>query len=335
MLTGQMRSTDRVSIVVYAGAAGLVLPPTPGNEKQRIASAMEKLQAGGSTAGGAGIQLAYSVAQRYFDPDGNNRVILATDGDFNVGVSSQGGLVRLIEAKRDTGIYLTVLGFGTGNYKDSRMESLADSGNGNYAYIDTEREARKALVVELGGTLFTIANDVKIQIEFNPAIVDSYRLVGYENRMLRTEDFADDRKDAGEMGAGHTVTVLYELKMSSGAEAARRELRYQSSAVREEAQISNEVMLIKFRYKKPGETQSRYLEQPIPFDPIAIAASSINYRYSAAVAAFAQILRDSDLKGTASYDLVLQLAEDSLGADREWYRKEFLGLVKTAQWIDR
>jgi Ca-activated chloride channel family protein len=335
MLTGQMRSADRVAIVVYAGSAGLVLPPTPGNEKQKIISAMEKLRAGGSTAGGAGIQLAYSVAERYFDPDGNNRVILATDGDFNVGVSSQGELVRLIENKRDTGIYLTVLGFGTGNYKDSRMESLADSGNGNYAYIDTEREARKALVVELGGTLFTIANDVKIQIEFNPAIVDSYRLVGYENRILRAEDFADDRKDAGEMGAGHTVTVLYELKMSSGAEAARRELRYQSTEVREEAQSSKELVLIKFRYKKPGETQSRYLEQPVLFDPVAIDASSINFRYSAAVAAFAQILRDSDLRGTASYDLVLQLAEQSLGADLEWYRKEFLGLVKTAQWLDR
>ena len=204
MLTEQMRPVDRVAIVVYAGAAGLVLPSTGGDDKPTILAALDKLQAGGSTAGGAGIQLAYQAAERYFDPRANNRVILATDGDFNVGISSQGALVRLIEEKRSSGVYLTVLGFGTGNYKDSRMESLADSGNGNYAYIDSELEARKALVAELGGTLYTIANDVKIQIEFNPAVVDSYRLIGYENRILRAEDFADDTKDAGEMGAGHS-----------------------------------------------------------------------------------------------------------------------------------
>jgi Ca-activated chloride channel family protein len=335
MLTEQMRSIDRVAIVVYAGAAGLVLPPTSGNEKRTILSALEKLKAGGSTAGGAGIQLAYSVANQYFDPEGNNRVILATDGDFNVGVSSQGGLVRLIEEKRQSGIYLTVLGFGMGNYKDNRMESLADSGNGNYAYIDNEMEARKALVTELGSTLYTIAGDVKIQIEFNPAIVDSYRLIGYENRTLRTEDFADDRKDAGEMGAGHSVTVLYELKMASGARASRRELRYQSSEVREEAGSSNELLLIKFRYKIPGEEQSRYVEKPILFDPLTLDATSDSYRFSAAVAAFALILRDSIYRGTADYELALELAEQALGQDREWYRKEFLGLVKTAQWLDR
>ncbi len=335
MLTEQMRSIDRVAIVVYAGAAGLVLPPTSGSETRTILAALEKLRAGGSTAGGAGIQLAYSVANQHFDPEGNNRVILATDGDFNVGVSSQGGLVRLIEEKRQSGIYLTVLGFGTGNYKDNRMESLADSGNGNYAYIDGEMEARKALVAELGGTLYTIANDVKIQIEFNPAIVDSYRLIGYENRTLRTEDFADDRKDAGEMGAGHSVTVLYELKMSSRAQAARRELRYQSSEVREGAKSSNELLLIKFRYKKPGEEQSRYMEKPILFDPLALDATSDNYRFSAAVAAFALILRESTYKGSADYELALELAEQALGQDREWYRKEFLGLVKIAQWLDR
>jgi len=335
MLTEQMRSIDRVAIVVYAGAAGLVLPPTPGNEKRKILAALDKLRAGGSTAGGAGIRLAYSIANQYFDPEGNNRVILATDGDFNVGVSSQGGLVRLIEEKRQSGIYLTVLGFGMGNYKDSRMESLADSGNGNYAYIDSEMEARKALVAELGGTLYTIAGDVKIQIEFNPAIVDSYRLIGYENRVLRTEDFADDRKDAGEMGAGHSVTVLYELKISRGAEAPLRELRYQSSEVRVGAENSNELLLIKFRYKKPGEAQSRYVERPILFDPLALEATSDDYRFSAAVAAFALILRDSIYKGTADYQLALGLAEQALGEDREWYRKELLGLVKTAQWLEK
>jgi Ca-activated chloride channel family protein len=335
MLSEQMRPVDRVAIVVYAGAAGLVLPSTAGDEKPTIVAALEKLEAGGSTAGGAGIQLAYEVAEHYFDPKANNRVILATDGDFNVGVSSQGALVRLIEEKRNSGVYLTVLGFGTGNYKDSRMESLADSGNGNYAYIDNEPEARKALVAELGGTLYTIANDVKIQIEFNPAIIDSYRLIGYENRILRTEDFADDTKDAGEMGAGHSVTVLYELKMSDEAQASRRELRYQSSEVREEAKSSNELLLIKFRYKKPGEEQSRYVEKPILFDPQPLEATSDNYRFSAAVSAFGLILRDSAYKGTADYDLVLELAGQALGPDREGYRREFLSLVKTARQLAR
>ena len=335
MLTEQMRPVDRVAIVVYAGAAGLVLPPTTGDEKPTIMAALEKLQAGGSTAGGAGIQLAYDVAQRSFDPKANNRVILATDGDFNVGVSSQGALVRLIEEKRRSGVYLTVLGFGTGNYKDSRMESLADSGNGNYAYIDSEMEARKALVAELGGTLYTIANDVKIQIEFNPVIVDSYRLIGYENRLLRAEGFADDRKDAGEMGSGHSVTVLYELKMAGGAQAARQELRYQSSEVREEAKSSNELMLIKFRYKKPGEEQSRYIEKPIPFDPLPLDATSDDYRFSAAVASFGLILRDSAYRGTADYDLTLELAQQALGLDRGGYRQDFLDLVKTAQQLDK
>jgi len=333
MLTEQMRPVDRVAIVVYAGAAGLVLPSTSGDDKPKILAALEQLQAGGSTAGGAGIQLAYQVAERYFDPRANNRIILATDGDFNVGISSQGALVRLIEEKRNSGVYLTVLGLGTGNYKDSRMESLADSGNGNYAYIDNELEARKALVAELGGTLYTIANDVKIQIEFNPAVVDSYRLIGYENRLLRAEDFADDTKDAGEMGAGHSVTVLYQLKMAGEAEAARRELRYQSSELREEAESSNELLLIKFRYKKPGEQQSRYVEKPILFDPLPLEATSDSYRFSAAVTAFGLILRDSVYRGTADYSLVLQLAGQALGQDREGYRKEFLGLVQTAKQL--
>ncbi len=334
LLTEQMRDTDRIAIVVYAGAAGLVLPPTPCHEKQKIINALERLNAGGSTAGGAGIKQAYAVAKEYFDPQGNNRVILATDGDFNVGISSSSALVRLIEERRNDGIYLTVLGFGMGNYKDSRMESLADSGNGNYAYIDSLREAKKVLVSELGGTLFTIAKDVKIQIEFNPTIVESYRLIGYENRVLRKEDFVDDRKDAGELGAGHTVTVLYELELTEAGDESTSELRYQSYDIKDDAYTSNELMLIKFRYKKPEENTSRLIEKPILFNPVVLSASSDDFRFSAAVAAFALILSDSDYKGAASYGLVLELAEKSIGPDREWYRKEFIGLVKMAEWLD-
>ncbi len=334
LLIGQMRDIDRIAMVVYAGAAGLVLPPTPCNEKQKIINALERLNAGGSTAGGAGIRLAYAVAKEHFDPLANNRVILATDGDFNVGPSSDSALVRLIEDKRDDGIYLTVLGFGMGNYKDSKMEKLADSGNGNYAYIDNLKEAKKVLVSELGGTLFTIAKDVKIQIEFNPAIVDTYRLIGYENRMLRKEDFVDDIKDAGELGAGHTVTVLYEIKLTEEGDEATSELRYQSSDIKDDAYSSNELMMIKFRYKEPGEDKSRLIEEPVLFKPVLPHVSSNNFKFSAAVAAFALILRESEYKGTAAYDLVLQLAEQSIGLDREWYRKEFMGLVKIAQWLD-
>jgi len=334
LLIGQMRDIDRIAMVVYAGAAGLVLPPTSCTEKPKIINALERLNAGGSTAGGAGIRLAYAVAKEHFDPLGNNRVILATDGDFNVGPSSDSTLVRLIEDKRDDGIYLTVLGFGMGNYKDSKMEKLADSGNGNYAYIDNLKEAKKVLVSELGGTLFTIAKDMKIQIEFNPAIVDTYRLIGYENRMLRKEDFVDDRKDAGELGAGHTVTVLYEINLTKVGDETTSELRYQSSDIKDDADTSNELMMIKFRYKEPGEDKSRLIEEPIFFNPVLLYESSNNFKFSAAVAAFSLILRDSEYKGTAVYDLVLQLAEQSIGLDREWYRKEFMGLVKIAQWLD-
>jgi Ca-activated chloride channel family protein len=318
--------------VVYAGAAGLVLPPTSGDQKRQIISALEKLNAGGSTAGGAGINLAYAAAKKHYNPLGNNRVILATDGDFNVGASSDSSLVRLIEDKRDDGIYLTVLGFGTGNYKDSKMEKLADKGNGNYAYIDTLREAKKVLVTELGGTLFTIAKDVKIQIEFNPAIVDSYRLIGYENRVLRKEDFIDDRKDAGELGAGHTVTALYEINLTKAGTETASELRYQKTDVKDNAYASNEMMMIKFRYKNPGEDKSRLIEKPVPFKPASPGEVSDNFNFSAAVAAFALILKDSEYKGSAGYSLVLELAEQSIGIDSEGYRKEFLGLVKSAQW---
>jgi Ca-activated chloride channel family protein len=334
LLIEEMRDIDSIAMVVYAGAAGLVLPPTPCSEKQKIFSALERLQAGGSTAGGAGIQRAYNVAREHYDLNGNNRVILATDGDFNVGASSNSELVRLIEEKRDDGIYLTVLGFGMGNYKDSKMESLADSGNGNYAYIDSLREAKKVLVSELGGTLFTIAKDVKIQIEFNPVVVDSYRLIGYENRMLRKEDFVDDTKDAGELGAGHTVTVLYEIVLTEEGDESTSELRYRTTDIKDDAYASNEVMLIKFRYKRAEEDESNLIEKPVPFNPVLLDESSNDFRFSAAVAAFGLILRDSEYIGGADYDFVLQLAEQSIGPDREWYRKEFIGLVKTAQWID-
>ena len=334
LLIEEMRSIDRIAMVVYAGAAGVVLPPTSCGEKQKIIHALERLQAGGSTAGGAGIRRAYEVAKQHYDPEGNNRVILATDGDFNVGVSSNSELIRLIEEKREYGIYLSVLGFGMGNYKDSKMEGIADSGNGNYAYIDSVREAKKVLVSELGATLFTIAKDVKIQVEFNPVVVDSYRLIGYENRMLRREDFVDDTKDAGELGAGHTVTALYEIVLAEEGRETQSELRYSTADIKDEAYTSNELLLIKFRYKRPEEHVSTLIEKPIPFKPVELDNSSNDFRFSAAVAAFGLILRDSVLRGDADYDLVLQLAEWSIGLDPEWYRKEFIGLVKTAQWID-
>ena len=246
MLVQQLRDQDRVAIVVYAGAAGLVLPSTSGSDKKTIIEALEKLEAGGSTAGGAGIQLAYAIAKQNFRQGGNNRVILATDGDFNIGESSNGGMERLIEQKRNDGIFLTVLGFGMGNYKDSKMEILADKGNGNYAYIDTILEAQKVLVNEFVGTLFTIAKDVKLQIEFNPTKIQAYRLIGYENRMLKSEDFNNDKKDAGELGSGHTVTALYEI-IPQGVESEFYridELKYQTPRVTKEANQSKELMTI-------------------------------------------------------------------------------------------
>jgi Ca-activated chloride channel family protein len=336
LLVEQMSERDSVAIVVYAGAAGLVLPPTNGADKATIMSAIENLEAGGSTAGGEGIALAYRVAGENFIPGGNNRVILATDGDFNVGPSSDAELVRLIEEKREEGIFLTVLGFGTGNLKDSKMEQLADKGNGNYAYLDSIREANKVLVSEMAGTLLTIAKDVKIQIEFNPAKVKAYRLLGYENRLLAKEDFADDTKDAGELGAGTAVTFLYEIIPVGADEAVRPtpELKYQESEISDEAAQSNELLNVKLRYKQPDGQESILMVQPVIDESIALQETSDNYRFAAAVAEFGMLLRDSAFKGAASYADVLALAREAMGEDEAGYRMEFVHLVESAQLLD-
>ena len=332
-LVHELRAQDRVAIVVYAGAAGLVLPSTSGAEKAAILEAIDRLQAGGSTAGGAGIRLAYDVAREHFDRDGNNRVILATDGDFNVGVSSDAEMVRLVEQRREEGTFLTVLGFGTGNLKDSKMEQMADKGNGHYAYIDSFREAQKVFVQEFGGTLFTVAKDVKIQVEFNPARVQSYRLLGYENRTLAREDFADDRKDAGELGSGHTVTALYEIVPVGATPEALGDdsLTYQQVSIRPEANRSGELMTVRLRYKDPQGSTSRLLEEPVRDRSGGTASEDM--RFASAVAAFALLLRDSEHRGQASYEQVLSLARGARGEDPQGYRGEFIGMVETARTL--
>ena len=330
MLVDELRPQDRVSIVVYAGAAGVVLEPT--SDHRRIVDALDRLQAGGSTAGGAGIELAYRMARDSFLEKGNNRVILATDGDFNVGVSSDGELVRLIEEERRSGVYLTVLGFGSGNLKDSRMEKLADTGNGNYAYIDNLLEARKTLVSEMGGTLLTIAKDVKIQVEFNPGRVKAYRLIGYENRVMANEDFNDDRKDAGELGAGHTVTALYELIPAGSDEAVPEadELRYQTAQLTG----SDDLMTVKLRYKRPDSEESRLLVRSVRSADYRNRRPSDNFRFASQVAEFGLLLRGSAYKGDANYDQVIRLATANRGEDAEGYRAEFIRLVEKARSLD-
>lgn len=332
MLVKKMRPEDRISIVVYAGSAGCVLPSTSGKQKSKILGALHRLESGGSTNGGAGIQLAYKIAQENMKKNGNNRVILCTDGDFNVGATSTGTLEELIAEKRETGVFLTVLGFGMGNYKDHRLETLADHGNGNYAYIDNLLEAKKFLVTEMSGTLLTIAKDVKIQVEFNPTQVKAYRLIGYENRLLAAKDFNDDTKDAGELGAGHTVTALYEIIPSGSNEDISStevdDLKYQTTEA-SAAAAGNELMTIKLRYKKPDEDESRLIEKPVLAGPSA--SMSNNFRFSAAVAAFSMLLKDSEFKGEADYAKVIQWATDGLGDDKNGYRYEFLHLVKTAE----
>jgi len=332
MVVKQLSARDRVSIVVYAGASGVVLNPTAGNHHEQIMSALNRLSAGGSTNGGQGIQLAYKLAQKSFVRGGINRVILATDGDFNVGTTSRNSLERLIESKRRSGVFLSVLGFGTGNLKDSQMEMLADKGNGNYAYIDSAREAHKVLVDELGSTLITIAKDVKIQVEFNPSMVQSYRLIGYENRALADRDFNDDRKDAGEIGAGHTVTALYEVVPRGAGGPGVDPLRYQQEGdhTLTSAANSGEIMHLKLRYKQPAGSKSTLVTYPIVESDKTLSQSSQNFRFSAAVAGFGMLLRNSDHAGETSFHNLHGLAQSALGRDSKGYRREFLNLVKKA-----
>lgn len=337
VLVDNLRSEDKIALVVYAGAAGLVLPSTAASQKQTIKDAINKLEAGGSTAGGEGIQLAYKVATDNFIKGGNNRVILCTDGDFNVGASSDADMTRLIEEKRTTGVFITVCGFGMGNYKDSKMEQIADNGNGNYYYIDAEKEAKKIFGAELKGTLFTIAKDVKIQVEFNPAKVEAYRLIGYENRVSNKEDFEDDKKDAGELGAGHRVTALYEVTLRSGNyvpsvpdhKVENTELKYQTTEVKPEAYYSNDILNLKLRYKNPDGDVSKLIEKSISDDQLAFSQTSDNFRFACAVTEFGMLLRNSEWKGTSSYEEVIQLAFDAKGTDIHGYRSEFIQMVQS------
>jgi Ca-activated chloride channel family protein len=333
LLVNELRPQDHVAIVVYAGAAGLVLESTPGNRKEVIMSAIDNLEAGGSTAGGAGLKLAYREAEKNFVKGGNNRIILATDGDFNVGESSNGGMERLVEEKRDLGVFMTVLGFGMGNYKDDKMEIIADKGNGNYSYIDNLQEARRVLVREFGGTLFTIAKDVKFQLEFNPSKVESYRLIGYENRLLNDEDFNDDTKDAGEMGSGHMVTALYEIVPSGSGERGPSidPLKYQSNRRIQEEDLSNELLTIKVRYKKPDGSTSMLLEKPVKNYAEEIEDVSDNLKFAAAVAEFGMILRESEFKGTSTLEGAAKLARASKGEDEDGYRSEMIRLIETVK----
>lgn len=336
LLTDQLREQDHVAIVVYAGAAGLVLPPTAGKDKNKIKDALDNLSAGGSTAGGAGIELAYKTALDNFVKGGNNRVILATDGDFNVGVSNSGDLETLVENKRKSGIFLSVLGFGMGNYKDSKMEILSDKGNGNYAYIDNLLEAEKVFIKEFGGTLFTVAKDVKLQLEFNPKYVKAYRLIGYENRVLANEDFKNDAKDAGEMGSGHTVTAIYEI-IPAGVESIflPDKLKYKQFTNTTAGSNSEEVCTVKIRYKQPDADKSVQMEEVVKDTHVALEKTSENFRFSVAVAEFGLLLRNSDFKGSSNYEQVINLAKNAFGKDSEGYRAEFLKLVKTAKLLDK
>jgi Ca-activated chloride channel family protein len=333
LLAEQLRPQDKIAIVVYAGSAGLVLPST--NDKYKIREAINALEAGGSTAGGAGIGLAYQTAQQNFMENGNNRVVLCTDGDFNVGASSDDELENLIEKKRASGVYLTVLGFNTGNYQDAKMQKLTDKGNGNHAYIDNINEAKKVLISEYGGTLFTIAKDVKLQVEFNPARVKGYRLIGYENRMLAKEDFNNDKKDAGDMGSNHTVTALYEIIPANAANdeelATVDPLRYQSQKPKKQsASFSSELMFVKIRYKKPDEDSSNLMEVSVKANS---QVASNNMRFASAVAAFGMVLRNSAFKGGSNYKLVKSLATGSIDSGSDAYKKEFLELVKKAEHL--
>lgn len=337
LLVNNLREKDRVAIVTYCGDARVALPSTPGNEKQKIKDALETLTAGGSTAGGAGIKEAYRIAQKNFIAQGNNRIILCTDGDFNVGASSETELENLIESKRKSGIFLTVLGYGMGNYKDSKMQILAQKGNGNHAYIDNIQEANKVLVNEFGSTMYAVAKDVKLQVEFNPAKVQSYRLVGYETRILNNEDFNDDTKDAGEMGAGHTITALYEIiptGISGNIPGSIDPLKYQTETnINAQTSNSSELLTVKLRYKTPEEEKSKKIEKSVTdTDKDNV---SPDFRFASAVAMFAQLLKDSDFKGEATYDKVIETANKGLSFDPEGYRAEFVRLVQSAKGLNK
>ena len=335
LLVNNLRDEDRVAIVVYSGSAGEKLPSTSGSDKQKIREAIDELTAGGSTAGGAGIKLAYKIAKQNFVKGGNNRIILCTDGDFNVGVSSDEGLEKLIEQERKSGVFLTVLGYGMGNYKDSKIQVLAEKGNGNHAYIDNLQEANRVLVNEFGATMHTVAKDVKLQIEFNPSQVQAYRLIGYESRLLKDEDFNNDAKDAGEMGAGHTVTAFYEVVpagIKSDFTGKVDDLKYQKTKPAPAVtNNSKELLTVKLRYKAPDGNTSKKIEQPLIDDKKEKVSS--DFRFASAVAMFGQLLRDSDFKGDATYDKVISLAKTSLDNDEKGYRREFIRLAETAEGL--
>jgi Ca-activated chloride channel family protein len=327
MLTEELTEDDRISIVTYSGEERVVLQGARGNEKEKIKNAINTLRAAGSTAGEAGITMAYKIASEYFIKDGNNRILLATDGDLNVGISNESELTKLIEEKRETGVFLSVLGFGTGNYKDNKLEALADNGNGNYSYIDSELEAKKVLVDELQGTLYTIAKDVKIQVEFNPELVKGYRLIGYENRTMNTEDFEDDKKDAGEIGAGHNVTALYEIvEVTSNMEIPQGDFIYDGKyAISEKS--SSDWLTVKVRYKEPIGDESKLISVPIDSN-IYEKDMPKNLSFASSVAAFGMILKDSEYKGSASYDMILEMLKNQKNSFDE-YKAEFVELVKT------
>ena len=332
MLLGQLRPDDKIAIVTYANGTKVALPSTSVKDKEKIIKVLDNLYASGGTSGGRGIQLAYEQAQKSFIKNGNNRIILATDGDFNIGINNTTDLEKFIEKQRESGIYMSVLGFGIGNYRDDMAETIADKGNGNYAYIDNITEAKKVLVNELSGTLFAVAKDVKLQLEFNPKYVKEYKLIGYENRMLANEDFTNDKKDAGEIGAGHTVTALYELVPSDGKVA--QSLRYQSQELNEKGK-GNELGFLKIRYKDPKVKDAKSVEitEPLVFNKKVLKETSTDYRFAASVAEFGILLRDNSNKANATYDQVIELAEGAIGKDPEGYRKEFVRLVKSVKML--
>jgi len=335
LLVDQLRPQDRVSMVTYAGASAVLLNGVGGSDREKILEALDQLRAGGSTAGAEGIRSAYQLAKENFIEDGNNRIILATDGDFNIGVSSDAELVRLIESQRDFGVFLSVLGFGMGNYKDNKMQKLADSGNGNHQYIDDLAEAKKVFVDEFGANLFTVAKDVKIQIEFNPEKVAGYRLIGYENRKLENRDFNDDQKDAGEIGNGHTVTVLYEI-VPQGIDSewlAKTDKRYSKNQPTSNRSVMKELAFIKLRYKDPDGSKSKLLEKLVDAKIQPQNRLSENFFFASSVAGFGMLLRDSEFKQNMSFDMVLTLAKKGLGKDEFDYRSEFIDLVKKANRV--